>query len=170
MAASSREAIILVGHGGVASDIPREKVSELKQLEAARQRSGAADMSDREAELDEEIRNWPRTTKTDPYKFGLEALAKHLAENVAPTRLVTAYNEFCGPSIDAAIDSLVAEGVERIRLVTTMLTPGGYHSEIEIPEFVEAARHRHPNCDIAYIWPYDLAALASFLKQHIDAN
>jgi hypothetical protein len=55
------EAIILIGHGAVASDTPKALVSELKALEAQRRARGLSEMSAREAELDKLIREWPRT-------------------------------------------------------------------------------------------------------------
>jgi len=162
------EAVLLVGHGGVPVDAPPALVAELKQLEAARMRKGESQMSEREAELDRAIREWPRTKETDPYKWGLEAIAESLAELIRPRRLDVAYNEFCAPSVDDAVDRLIAEGFDRITIVTTMFTPGGSHSELEIPAIVEALGRRHPHAEIAYAWPYRLDDVAAFLAAHID--
>ena len=71
-------ALILVGHGGTASDIPRELISELKQLEGRRASTGESAPGKREAELDLQVRNWPRTADTDPYQAGLEGVARAL--------------------------------------------------------------------------------------------
>ena len=166
---SERAAIVLVGHGGIAKGIPPELVGELKRLEAERQRGGEAHMSEREAELDRQVRNWPRTPESDPYKFGLEALANRLAPRLGGRRLMVAYNEFCAPSVDDAIDTLVAEGWNRLTLVTTMFTRGGSHAEFEIPALVAAARQRHPRIRIDYAWPFDLEQIADFLGRHLDA-
>lgn len=165
--ANSDDAIILVGHGGIASDTPQELVAELKRMEAERKRRGDADMSAREAELDREVRNWPRTAQTDPYKAGLEAVAERLGPRLGGRRLVVAYNEFCSPSVDQAIDSLVADGTKTIVLVTTMFTRGGSHSEVDIPVIVEAAGKRHPAVNITYRWPFDLDNVADFLANHL---
>jgi sirohydrochlorin cobaltochelatase len=162
------EAIVLVGHGGLPADCPAELVSELKRLESQRMAAGRAERSEREAELDRRIRNWPRTATSDPYQAGLEAVAERLARRVAPRRLVLAYNEFCAPSVEDAIDDLVREGAGRITLATTMFTPGGSHSELEIPEIVRAARVAHPGVDIRYAWPFDLERAAEFLAAQID--
>ena len=81
-----------------------------------------------------------------------------------PCRAVdTAYNEFCAPSVDQCIDALVAAGTTRISLITTMFTPGGSHSELEIPAIIDAARTRHPHVEMTYAWPFDLARAAEFL-------
>jgi len=157
------EAVVLIGHGGVPSDFPREQVSELKGLEHAREREGRQDMCEREAELDHLVRTWPRTDDSDPYKAGLEAVGRALALRLGERRLEIAYNEFCAPSPDEVIDRLVAEGVEKLRLLTTMFTRGGSHSEKDIPELVERTRKRHPGVSIDYSWPYDLELVADLL-------
>lgn len=122
-------------------------------------------MTERERELDHQVRHWPRTPETDPYKVGLEQIADALRPKLADTALALAYNEFCAPSIDEAIDALVAEGHRHIKLVTTMVTPGGSHAAEEIPEILEAARERHPAVTLDYAWPFDLDRVAELLAQ-----
>jgi sirohydrochlorin cobaltochelatase len=161
------EAILLVGHGGVPSDAPKPLVSELKGLEAARRARGETEMGAREAELDRTIRNWPRTPETDPYKWGLESVLDELRPRLGGRRAALAYNEFCAPSVEDAIESLVAEGASRITLVTTMFTRGGSHAEFEIPEIVEASRKRYSGVRIEYVWPFDIARVADFLASHL---
>jgi sirohydrochlorin cobaltochelatase len=158
------DAVILIGHGGVARDTPRELVRELKALEGARHARGGP-MSERERELDHQVRYWPRTPESDPYKIGLEQIAAALRPKLGGTKLVLAYNEFCAPSIDEAIDALVAEGHRRIKLVTTMVTPGGSHAAEEIPEILEGARERHPEATLDYAWPFDLDRVAALLAE-----
>ena len=70
-----KAAVVLVGHGSVAADVPRPLVQRLRGLEAERRSTGAA-MSDEERDLDARIRQWPRTQATDPYKAGLDAIAE----------------------------------------------------------------------------------------------
>ena len=83
-----KEAIILVGHGGTATDMPKDMISELKGLEARRHAQGGGPMSAREAELDAKVRSWPRTAETDPYKFGLERVAEALSNtHTAPSTI-----------------------------------------------------------------------------------
>ena len=162
------EAVILVGHGGLPSDAPPGLVSDLKRLEAERRKRGEAEMSPREAELDRTLRDWPRTPDTDPYKFGLEAVAGELRSRLDGRRLALAYNEFCAPSVDDVIADLVAQGASRITLLTTMFTRGGSHAESEIPELVQLARARHPGVEIEYAWPFDLARVADFLAAQLE--
>ena len=103
------EAILLVGHGGIPKDAPKEELSELKRLESARQSKKIMQMSPREAELDKKIREWPRTQETDPYKWGLEDLAEKLRAQVNGKKVAVAYNEFCAPAVEDAIEKLVRD-------------------------------------------------------------
>jgi sirohydrochlorin cobaltochelatase len=160
--------ILLVGHGGAPTDFPREKLRRLKQLEAQRMARGGGAMSAEEAELDALVRDWPRTQRTDPYKFGLEALAQALETRSAKT-VRCAYNEFCGPSIERAVEDLAAEGASEILVATTMFTRGGVHSECEIPFAVQELRKKFPRVGIGYAWPFDLTMTADFMARHLEA-
>ena len=164
------DAVILVGHGGIATDTPHEVIAEFKNLARERARRGDPHPSAREAELERTIREWPRTESTDPYKRGLESIGRELARRIAPRRLVVAYNEFCAPSVDAAIDALAREGARSITLATTMFTPGGSHSEVDIPKLVREASARHRDVRIEFAWPYDVDGIAEFLARHLAAR
>lgn len=160
------DAVVLVGHGGVPRDFPRDRLARLKSLEGERRaRHGVP--SPEEAALENEIRGWPRTPATDPYRAGLERLATHLRPLVAPASLVLAYNEFCAPSLDEAVAGALADGRGRVVVVPSMLTPGGVHSETEIPETIAALRRRFPDASIEYAWPFDLAAVAALLAAQL---
>ncbi|UPT74579.1 MAG: CbiX/SirB N-terminal domain-containing protein [Elusimicrobiota bacterium] len=161
------EAVVLIGHGGTASDTPKAAVGELKRLESERQARREAQMSPREAELDKLVREWPRTPETDAYKYGVEEIARALEPKLGGRRLVTAYNEFCAPSVEDAIDGLVAEGYKKISLISTMFTRGGIHAECEIPGIVLAASKKHPGVVIEYAWPFDADFIASFLASQL---
>lgn len=158
--------VVLVGHGGVPRDYPRARVTRLKQLEAARRGTGAPPTAEEQA-IEHELRTWPRTSATDPYRAGIEALAAALRPLVAPARLVVAYNEFCAPTLEEAVAGLVDEGVAAITVVPTMLTPGGIHSEVEIPAAVAALQARHPGVRLRYAWPVDVGLVARMLAAHL---
>ena len=159
--------VILVGHGGIPKDYPPELVTKLKRLEAQRRASGNP-MSQEEKELDTKIRTWPRTARTDPYQAGLESLASQIRPLLNGAQFALAYNEFCGPTLSEAVEELLAKGAVKITVVSTMFTPGGSHSEFEIPEELQQLRARHPGVTLNYAWPFDLGQVAKMLLDHIQ--
>ena len=161
-----KSGLILIGHGGLPSDIPKEIVEDFMKVHKHRVRTGTP-ITLKEKELDKVIRFWARSPATDPYKYGLEKLAAHLAPQLEDYILMTAYNEFCYPSIEQAADVLAEKGVTQVILVTTMITPGGSHSEKEIPEEIEALRLKYPDVNYQYAWPYDLGIFSNLLADHI---
>jgi sirohydrochlorin cobaltochelatase len=164
-------AIVLVGHGVPPRDCPRELVMRLKALEGRRRASGTP-MTDEERTLDAQVRSWPRTDATDPYRAGMERLASamraRLAENES-AQLVVAYNEFCAPSLEDVVRALAGQGITRIDVVPSMLTPGGVHAEVEIPESIAALALEHPSLRITYAWPFDLDVVAALLVARVEA-
>lgn len=158
--------VILVGHGGIAKDCPAELVSKLKRLEAQRRAAGTIPSAE-EQELDATIRRWPRTAATDPYRAGLEAVGAALRPLLNGALFALAYNEFCTPSVAEAIEDLIRQGATHITVVTTMFTPGGAHSEIEIPEILHGLRARHPEIAIQYAWPFDASTIAQILNEQV---
>ena len=164
----SKKAVILVGHGGLPSDMPSEMVEKFMRVHKGRIKAGGP-ITEHEIQLDTSIRKWERTPENDPYKTGLESLASHMEPMLKGHILKTAYNEFCYPAIEDAVDELASENVSKIIIITTMITRGGSHSEKEIPEELHALCSKHPNIDIQYAWPFSMDAFALFLTTHIKA-
>ncbi len=164
---TTRNAVVLIGHGGVPKDIPKGWVTELKRLEGERRAKGG-EPSEAEIEADNRLRNWPRTPENDPYRMGLQSLAQCLEPMLDGQKLVVAYNEFCTPSIEQAVESLVEEGYQQVILVTTMVTPGGSHADGEIPEEVAKLKTRFPDMNIEYAWPFDLGKVAELMKHQVS--
>lgn len=160
------QGVVLVGHGGIPRDCPQELVTRLKRLEAHR-RAAKQPPSAEEMELDSRIRRWPRTDATDPYRSGLEAVAAALRPRLSDVLFAIAYNEFCAPSLEEAVEALIAQGATQITVTTTMFTPGGSHAEIEIPEILERLKTQHPGVTLRYAWPFDLEQVASTLAQQL---
>lgn len=158
--------VVLVGHGGIPTDFPREHVSRLKALESRRRANGHPPTTE-ELELELSLRTWPRTPETDPYKAGLEALAEHVRAVLQDRHVVVAYNEFCAPTIEEATDALVVSGASDVILIPSMLTPGGSHSEVEIPSIVNDLQTMYPAVSIRYAWPFDLSRVARLLADQL---
>jgi sirohydrochlorin cobaltochelatase len=167
MKQESLRGVVLVGHGAIPTDYPRELVTKLKMLEARRRASGTEPTSE-ETDLDRRIRQWPRTPQTDPYQAGFEALATHLSTHLHGERFAMAYNEFCAPTVEEALEEMIQAGIMTITVVPSMLTPGGSHSEIEIPESLNRLRARFPHIEIRYAWPFDLPAVATMLASQLQ--
>ena len=155
MSEARTRGVVLVGHGGIPRDYPREPLAALKALEAKRHASGG-EPGPEEIALDRRIRQWPRTPETDPYQAGLESLATQLKVALNGDLFAIAYNEFCAPTLEEAVETLIAAGAREIRVVSSMFTPGGSHSELEIPETLAHLRGKHPTIDLRYAWPFDL--------------
>ncbi len=128
---------------------------------------GGEALSSRAAELDAKIRDWPRHAGNDPYKEGLEQVAARLKPLLPTTLFAIGYNEFCRPSIPEAVDEVVRQGAIRVLVIPSMLTPGGLHSEKDIPRALEQVRRKHPRISIEYLWPFDLNQVAELLALHI---
>jgi sirohydrochlorin cobaltochelatase len=164
--ATAVRGVVLVGHGGIAKDCPAELVSKFKRLEAQRRATGTPPSAE-ERELDATIRRWPRTDASDPYRAGLEAVGAALRPLLRSELFALAYNEFCTPTVEESIERLIRDGATHIIVTTTMFTPGGAHSEIEIPEILHSLRSRHPNVAIEYAWPFDPSTIAEVLHKQV---
>lgn len=163
---TGKRGVVLVGHGGIPKDCPQELVTKLKRLEAQR-RAAKLPPTPEETELDARIRRWPRTAETDPYRSGLEAVAAALRPQLEGVLFAVAYNEFCAPTLEESVEDLIRQGATQITVTTTMFTPGGSHSEIEIPEILEHLRPQYPGVELRYAWPFDLQLVAKTLAEQI---
>jgi sirohydrochlorin cobaltochelatase len=161
-----RKGVILVGHGGIPKGCPQDLVTKLKRLEAQR-RAAKQPASAEERELDSKIRQWPRNAETDPYQAGLEAVAAQLRAKLGDVLFAVAYNEFCAPTLEASVEQLAKQGATEITVATTMFTPGGSHSEVEIPAILEHLRPQYPGVELRYAWPFDLGMIAGTLAEQV---
>jgi sirohydrochlorin cobaltochelatase len=161
-------ALVLAMHGVPPKDFPQHELRELFSIHAQLEHhhGGETDMHRRHAELHAKMRAWPRTEENDPYHAASHWLAGHLRDETGQSVFV-GFNEFCGPSVEEAIDLAVEGGAARIVVITTMMTTGGEHSEKDIPGAIDRSREKHPNVVLDYAWPFELPDVAKFLAHHV---
>jgi sirohydrochlorin cobaltochelatase len=150
--------LILVGHGGVAKDFP--KTREYFRLHA----QGGEEFR----KIEDELIHWPRNGKNDEYWAGFMKVADELRKANAFHSVHVAFNEMCAPTVEEALEETLKDGPDTIVLTSIMMTPGGVHSERDIPASIEAFKKKNPNIALVYAWPYDVADISSFLISHIN--
>ncbi|MDP3980844.1 MAG: CbiX/SirB N-terminal domain-containing protein [Chlamydiota bacterium] len=160
--------VVLVMHGMVPKDFPKEDKLEWLGLHGKMLRQGPLDDIEqkRHDELETKMREWPRTSANDPFHTASQELAGHL-EGISTYPVYLGFNEFCAPSMEQALDEAVANQPKTVIVITPMLTPGGNHSEKDIPDAIALYRDKHPEIDFIYAWPYDMAHVGSFLSEQI---
>jgi sirohydrochlorin cobaltochelatase len=163
--------IVLAAHGAPPNDFPRHEINEIFGLKVrllyatGKEREA---MGRRHDELDEKIRTWPRTAKNDPFYAGTQEIAAHL-NRATGCEVMVGFNDFCIPCLDEAFDKAIAQGAEKIIVITPMMTRGGEHTEVDIPAAIKCAQERHPDIPIIYIWPFEVSKVAEFLAAQIPS-
>ncbi len=164
-----KDVILLAMHGAPPNDFPRRELGEFFGLRTRLEHSAGPDrapLEQRHAELEAKMLAWPRTAQNDPYYAAAQQLAVQLRLSTG-SEVVVGFNEFCGPTLDEAMDLAMSKTPEKVVVVTPMMTRGGEHSEVDIPEAVRRARERHPGVPIIYAWPFEVADIALFLASQI---
>jgi sirohydrochlorin cobaltochelatase len=164
----SKTAVELIGHGAPALDCPPYDVFKLRQLTARRRALGGAP-TEEEQEIERRVREFPRTPDNDPYRAGLEAVAAELRGRVTEeTAVALAFSEYCDPTLEQAVGDLVGQGYDRIVVVPSMMTPGGVHSERDVPDAIHRIAPRFPSLQLEYAWPFDSGAVADLLAEQLS--
>ncbi len=161
--------IVLAMHGAPPLDFPREEMTEFMSLHARLGHAGGPDTSalrERYKELEARMRAWPRTGQNDPFYAGSQDLAKHLRQE-SGLEVIIGFNEFCAPTLDEVLERAAEREAEKIIVVTPMMTRGGEHSAIEIPEAIRRVQQKFPALKIIYAWPFPMEDIARFLSSQI---
>jgi sirohydrochlorin cobaltochelatase len=164
-----KTSIVIAMHGMPPKDFPFSDLREFFMLHS-QQQSARNSLSDaaklRYLQLHEAMRNWPRSPDNDPFHAAATELALLLEEELScPVHV--GFNEFCAPPLDKAFASAAAQDPARILIVTPMMTRGGEHAEVDIPEAIDRARQRFPKIHFIYCWPFDYHDVAHFLAGQI---
>lgn len=156
-------------HGMPPKDFPEEEIIELVKLHRMIERAGdraPAEMQSRFTLLDDKIRNWKRTPENDPFWASSRILGEEL-QTASGFEVVVGFNEFCAPSLEDAINNAARAGAAKVIVVTPMMTPGGEHSEEDIPEAMSEAKRRFGEVEFVYAWPFPTSDVVSFLTNQI---
>ena len=164
------KAVILIGHGAKPKDLDKALLKEKHNLKAERLRLDPQNMSKREIEVDRMIRDWPRNSSNDPYYAGLTTLSKELKKQNPHLRIEMAFNESCSPDPWQVIEIFSKENIDEVFILSTMVTPGGNHSEKDLPKLISKAKEKYPNIKFNYIWPYKMDLLAELFTKHLTLN
>ncbi len=156
--------VILATHGSPPRDFPPEEIQEFFALHA---RLGHGDQStnpaaERYAELESKMRTWKRTPQNDPFHTASLELASYM-EKYLQMPVFAAFNEFCAPTISEALVNSAEMGAERVIVVTSMLTRGGEHAEVDIREAVQKAKGEYPAVEFIFAFPFPAKDIAHFL-------
>ena len=163
--------IVLAMHGAPPTDFPKRELGEFFGLHMRLEHGllaeeEAAPLRRRCAALERTMLDWARDEANDPFFAASHQLADALRRSTG-LDVIVGFNEFCAPDLGEALDQAVAQGAQRVLVVTPMMTPGGEHAEIDIPAAIEAARQRHREVDFRYAWPFETADVAAFLAKQV---
>jgi len=156
--------LVLASHGSPPHDFPRPELGEFFALHGRLEQAQGPErqaLEGRHDELHAQMRAWPRTAQNDPFWAASLELARELA-GATGVEVVVGFGEFCGPSLDEALDQAAAKS-SRVVVVTPMMTRGGEHAERDIPAAIRRAEGRHPGCTFLYAWPFNVSEIARFL-------
>ena len=162
--------VVLAMHGTPPKDFPRDEMMELFALHHRLESAGESEkavLKKRHSELEKKMRNWPRTAENDPFFASSQQIANELGQALG-MEVFLGFNEFCAPSIEEALSQAAARAPSKIVVVTSMMTGGGTHSEVDIPNAIRRAQESYPGIEIVYAWPYKISEIAGFLAQHLE--
>ncbi|MBI5032204.1 MAG: CbiX/SirB N-terminal domain-containing protein [Chloroflexi bacterium] len=167
---SDKTVVVLAAHGAPPSDYPPMRVGLLMMLEFAGKRvQSVGVLRAWRDKLANEVRTWHRTADNDAYKVAVDNLAADLSSRLG-LPVSVGYNEFCAPTIDDAIDEVIAQGARSVIVLPTMLVRGNSHTESEIHSAVLEACKRHPTISIDYAWPFEQERLVSLFADQVTAH
>lgn len=162
--------IVLAMHGSPPLDFPKDEMAEFMGLHSQLGHASGPMASGRKLRYDQleaKIRAWPRTGQNDPFYAGSQELARHLREE-SGLEVIVGFNEFCAPNLDEALERAAAREAGKIVVVTPMMTRGGGHSAVDIPEAVRRAQQKFPRQKIVYAWPFSTEDIARFLASQVS--
>jgi sirohydrochlorin cobaltochelatase len=123
-------------------------------------------LESRYEELEQKMRQWPRSRQNDLFFASSQEMAAAL-ERASGDEVILGFNEFCAPGLDAALEHAASSGATRVFVVTPMMTRGGEHSEKDIAQAVKKAQGKYQSVKFVYAWPFETSEVAGFLASQI---
>jgi sirohydrochlorin cobaltochelatase len=164
-----KSVIVLAMHGSPSRDFPRAELAEFMSLHARLEASPVSHspaLESRYEELEQKMRDWPRSPQNDPFFASSQDIAAALG-HVIGLDVILGFNEFCSPSLDEALERAASSGATRVFVVPPMMTRGGEHSEKDIAQAVKKAQEKHTDVRLVYAWPFETSEVAGFLATHV---
>jgi sirohydrochlorin ferrochelatase len=93
-------------------------------------------------------------SRVEPANDAIRAVARDLAQILAPHQVMAAFLELGYPSLEAAANQLAMTGVERIVVLPYFLTLG-LHMERDLPRILENISNLHNGLEIVAAPPLD---------------
>ena len=159
--------VILVGHGGIPKGCPQELVTKLKRLEAQRRAAKHASLAGRNRAGYQNPPVAEDARRRTPINRDLKRWLLSCEPTWGRCSLPWPTTSSVRPTLEESVEELIKKGATHITVTTTMFTPGGSHSEIEIPEILDHLRPQHPGVELRYAWPFDLNLVADTLAEQI---
>lgn len=160
-----KKVVILIGHGDIPSDFPKEKLKEYFRLRSL-YRIGSLNEKEKKyfLELEKELKKWKRNKSNDHHYFKLKKLSRFLKKELN-INVDFAFNEFCYPDIKEKFENIKHKYDEFYFLSTLIF--GGKHSDIEIKEKIVNLKKENPDKKIFYISSFKEDLLKEFFVKII---
>lgn len=161
----------MVSHGMPPTDYPPQDKSDFFRLMSRFHNEPNVDLQSKEykkyVHLENDMRDWPRNHKNDPFFMASQRVAQHLSKKTGYP-VICAFNEFASPSIEDAFEKATTMNPKEIMVITPMMIKGGSHSDKDIPQAIWRARKKYPHIKLSYIWPFPEEDIAEFLSNRIE--
>ncbi len=146
-----KKVLILIGHGDIPYDFPKEKLKEYFKLRTL-QRSGSINEEEKRyfLKLEEELKKWKRNKSNDSHYFNIKKFSKYLQKKIN-IKVDFAFNEFCSPDIKEKFEE-IKDKYDEFYFLPTMIF-SGKHTHFEIKKKIEDLKKENPDKKIFYVYP-----------------
>jgi sirohydrochlorin ferrochelatase len=158
-----KKIIILIGHGNIPDDFPREKLREYFKLRNL-YKTGFLKGKDEEKfmEMEESLKRWERNENNDKHYFDLKKMGEEIEREIK-IKTDFAFNEFCYPDIFEKFEKIKDE-YDEIYFVSTLIFEGKHSDEIK--NKIEELKDKYKDKKIFYI-PLKQEFLKEFFIKNI---